>query len=527
MKKLIYLLACVSCVSAAHRAAAQAPGIDWANVYSAYIGYGTCAEPSSDGGYIAGGNYASHFLVFKVDGSGVQQWSRWIYSGTGITTVNALKQTSDNGYIAAGSDFTTSGPDSIGNHGIRDFMVTKLSSTGAATWIKCLGGTGNEEAKSIEPTSDGGYIVAGYTGSNDGDVTGWHGNSDYWVVKLDASGNITWQKTMGGVLYDYATSVVPTSDGGYIVAGYAGSKDGDVTGTHWGGSDDDVWVVKLDASGTVSWQKSYGGSKEDHAYSIRQTTDGGYIVAGSTTSGDGNVSGKHGTSSNQDYWVIKLDATGNLIWQKCLGGSGSGTGAGSGNDVAYAVRQTSDGGYVVAGTVSSGSSTNDDITGYHGATGSDYWVVKLDTAGNIVWQKCLGGSGTEDAQSIAETTDGGYIIAGTTVYSPDGDVSTTYYDYNHPWLVKLGGVTGIEETAGNLSFTLYPNPAGDRVTLDGIPAGSALNITDIAGNSVYSSITGGTPESISTADLANGLYFIRVTNKGAAAGRKLIVNHWH
>lgn len=524
MKKLIYSLTCISALFAAQQATAQAPGIAWKNVYQDYIGYGTSVEQTADDGYIVGGLFASHFLVFKLDNSGAQQWHKWITSGTGVTIVNEVKQTSDNGYIVAGSDFAFSA-DSIGNHGIRDFMVTKLNSSGDATWIKCLGGTSNEEAKSVSPTSDGGYIVAGYTGSSDGQVTGWHGNSDYWVVKLDASGNITWQKAMGGMLYEYATSVIQTSDGGYIVTGYAGSKDGDVTGTHWGGSDDDVWVVKLDATGNIIWQKSYGGSREDHGNSIRQTSDGGYIIAGSTTSNDGNVSGRHGTSyDSQDYWLIKIDATGTLEWQKCLGSAGTGTGAGSGNDIAYSVRQTMDGGYVVAGTVVIGDTTDTDLTGYHGHTGSDYWVVKLNSTGAIGWQKCLGGQGTEDARAIAQTTDGGYIVAGTTLYSPDGDVATSYYSDNHPWIVKLDGVTGIDEAAGTLSFDAYPNPASDLITLANLPMNSTVTISDITGKAIYSVTANGTEEKVSTAGLAKGMYIIQVMNEKAVGNRKLIVN---
>lgn len=524
MKKLIYLLLCISCTMKLQHASAQAPGIDWKYVYSSYLGYGTCAEPTADGGYIAGGTFASHFLVFKLDNSGTEQWNRWISSGTGVTSVNAVKQTSDNGYIAAGTDFAFS-PDSIGNHGIRDFMVTKLNSSGTPSWIKCLGGTSNDEAQSIEQTPDGGYIVAGYTFSNDGDVSGVHWYSDYWVVKLDSAGNINWQKCLGGNNYDYATSVIPTSDGGYAVAGYSGSKDGDVTGTHWGGSDDDVWVVKLDASGNISWQKSYGGSKEDHAYSIRQTADGGYIVAGSTVSSDGDVTGKHGTSyDNQDYWVLKLDATGGLSWQKCLGGSGPGTGAGSGNDLAYSVRQTTDGGYVIGGTVSSNGPTNDDITGYHGTTGSDYWVVKLDATGNITWQKCLGGNGTEDARTAVPTSDGGYIVAGTTINSPDGDVSTSAYGDNHPWLVKLGGATGIGEWQSDFSFELYPNPANDRVVITGASAGAVLEITTLTGELVYNTVASGTTVTIATENWMNGMYLIRITNEKGSSVRKLVVN---
>lgn len=524
MKKLFTIFASIAATCTAQQAQAQAPGISWSNVATSYIGYGLCADKTNDGGCIVGGSYASHFLAFKLDASGNQQWGKYIFSGTGVAGVNDIKQTSDNGYIAAGSDFTGS-TDSIGNHGIRDFMVTKLNSSGVPQWIKCLGGTSNEEATSIAQTSDGGYIVAGYAFSNDNQVSGVHGYSDYWVVKLDASGNITWQKALGGSNYDYANSVIQTSEGGYIVTGYSGSKDGDATGTHWGGSDNDVWVVKLDASGAITWQKSYGGSKDDQGNSIQQTSDGGYIIAGTTTSSDGNITGKHGTSyDNNDYWVIKIDNTGNLTWQKCLGGSGSGTGAGSGNDFAYSVKQTSDGGYVVSGTVSSGTATNDDITGYHGTTGSDYWIVKLDNTGNISWQKCLGGTGTEDARTIVQTADGGYIVTGTTLYSTSGDVNSTDAGNNHPWTVKLkDGVSGIEEASTMAGIGLYPNPASQSLTVSNLPEDASLRITDLTGTLLYSKDHVNPSETVSIDNLASGVYFVQVQSNQHTAARKLVV----
>lgn len=525
MKKLFTILTSVAAACTAQQALAQAPGIQWSNVATSYIGYGLCTDKTSDGGCIVGGTYASHFLAFKLDASGSQQWGKYLFSGVGVSGAYDIHQTSDNGYIAAGTDLVTSGTDSIGNHGIRDFMVTKLDNSGTPQWIKCLGGTSNEEATSIQQTSDGGYIVAGYTGSSDGQVTGTHFYTDYWVVKLDGSGNITWQKTLGGGNYDYATSVIQTSEGGYIVTGYSGSKDGDVTGTHWGGSDNDVWVVKLDASGAITWQKSYGGSKDDQGNSIRQTSDGGYIIAGTTTSHDGDVTGKHGTSyDNNDYWVIKIDNTGTLSWQKCLGGTGSGTGAGSGNDIAYSVKQTSDGGYVVSGTVSSGAATNDDITGYHGTSGSDYWITKLDNTGNISWQKCLGGTGTEDARTIVQTADGGYIVTGTTVYSAAGDVNSSDYSNNHPWTVKLGnGVSGIEEEGVLAGVALYPNPAQQSVTLSNLPDNASLRITDLTGTLLYSNDKVKASQTVSIDKLVSGVYFVQVQSDRHTATRKLVV----
>ncbi len=515
MKSIIYTLACMMWLLVTNDVAAQAPGIQWSHEFPQYIvSLGSVAEQAHDGGYIVGSTFASHFLVFKLDSSGTKVWDRFITSNTGLVFVNAVKPTSDNGYIVAGSDMAA-GSDTLGNHGMRDFMVAKLNDTGGVAWIRDYGGSSNEVANSIEQTSDSGYIVAGFTYSSDSDVTSVHGSADYWVVKLNAGGHIEWQKTYGGSNYDNATSIVPTSDGGYIVAGSAQSKDGDVTGTHWGTSDDDVWVVKLDATGSIVWQKSYGGSGADVANSIRQTSDGGYIVAGNTGSpNDGNVTGRKGGLS--DYWILKLDASGNLSWQKCLGGSKE--------DDAYSIRQISDGNYVIGGTVISDSSNNGDITGYHGITGSDYWVVKMDTTGTIIWEKTLGGTGTEDMRSVTETTDGGFIVAGSTQFSGNGDVNASDPSNIHPWIVKLlGNSTGVPTIANEFSFVAYPNPAHNKLTINNIPLGAVLSLTDITGKRIYRTIAQHMQEQIDVSNLANGTYFIRVEADGEVANGKIVV----
>ena len=220
-------------------------------------------------------------------------------------------------------------------------------------------------AHSIQQTKDGGYIVAGSAESNNGDVTGHHGQSwyaDYWIVKLDSYGNLQWQKSLGGSSYDYSGSIQQTNDGGYIVAGNSQSSDGDVTVNHGGNNYGDYWIVKLDSYGNLQWQKSLGGTNDEALSSIQQTNDGGYIVAGYSDSNNGDVSGNH--STNYDYWIIKLDSIGNLQWQKCLGGTD--------NDKANSIQQTNDGGYIIAG---SSNSNNGDVTGNHG--NNDYWIVKL------------------------------------------------------------------------------------------------------------------------------------------------------
>lgn len=269
-------------------------------------------------------------------------------------------------------------------------IVHGNAQTPTIQWQKSFGGTGNENANSIVQTTDGGYILAGYTSSSNGDVTLNKGGDDYWIVKLNASGTLEWQKTYGGSSDDQAYSVVQTTDGGYIVAGYSYSVDGDIT--NWQG-DKDYWILKLDAMGDIQWQKKYGGDDKETAYSIKQTLDGGYIVAGNSYSYDGVIRPINGDITDfhggVDGWIVKLSSMGTIEWQKCMGGTSV--------DGFYSIEQTADGGYIA--------------TGEYYVYG--YWLVKLDSSGNMQWQKVY--SDTDTAFSVNQTSDGGYIMAGDVV----------------------------------------------------------------------------------------------------------------
>jgi len=351
----------------------------------------------------------------------VISWQKSL-GGSNEEIASSIQQTSDGGYIVAGYSGSTNG-EVTGNHGNGDYWIVKLSSTGDTIWQKSLGGSLSDMANSIQQTSDGGYIVAGYSSSTNGDVTGNHGVYDYWIVKLSSSGTIIWQKSIGGSSQDYTSTIQQTSDGGYIIAGSSQSTNGDVTGNH---GNFDCWIVKLNSSGTLIWQKSLGGSGDDFAYQIRQTSDGGYIVAGVSSSTNGDVTENHG---NEDYWIIKLNSSGVLMWQKSLGGSGT--------DVAYSIQQTSDGGFIVAGYSGSNDS---DVTGNNGS--DDYWIVKLSPVGDTIWQKSLGGSGADVATSIQQTSDGGFIVAGVTS-SNDGDMSGIHHGGIDYCIIKLNSTGNI------------------------------------------------------------------------------------
>ncbi|TAL67075.1 MAG: T9SS type A sorting domain-containing protein [Bacteroidetes bacterium] len=411
---------------------AEEPDILWQKCLGGSNGdNATSIQKTSDGGYIVGGYTTSNngdvsgnhgntdIWVVKLNSNRVIQWQKCL-GGSGneyVESDKSILETSDGGYILAGRTYSNNG-DVSGNHGGQDYWIVKLNSSGVIQWQKCLGGTGNEELYSIQINSDNGYIVAGLAFSNDGDVSGNHGLADYWVVKLNSSGVILWQKSLGGTGSDQGNYINNTSDGGFIVAGQTASNDGDVSGKHGGY---DYWIVKLNSSGNILWQKCLGGNNEEWYPSVLESSDGGFIITGYTTSNDGDVSGNHGQN---DYWVVKLNSSGSIQWQKCLGGSY--------DDYAESIIQTSDEGYIIVGYT---YSNDGDVSGNHGGGKYDAWVVKINNSDVIQWQKCLGGSDYDGIYSIKETINDEYILAGWT-YSNDGDVSGVNGSYDF-WIVKL------------------------------------------------------------------------------------------
>jgi hypothetical protein len=350
------------------------------------------------------------------------EWQRYL-GGSDDDIASSIQQTFDGGYIVAGVTNSNNG-DVTGNHGLTDAWVVKFDGSGNLNWQKCMGGSSEDKGYDIQQTSDRGFIMAGHAYSNDGDATADHGMTDLWIVRLDSSGALQWQNCLGGSEAEQAFSVQQTTDGGYIVAGQSWSDNGDVSNNQGAA---DYWVVRLDSTGSILWRKCWGGSGIDIAHSVVQTSDGGYIVAGYSFSTDGHFSGNIG---GWDSWLVKLEGNGYMQWMKCLGGSGS--------DNISCVQQTSDGGYIVAG---SSNSINGGIEGNHGS--SDIWVVKLKGSGKREWQKCLGGSSYESATSIQQTSDGGYIVAGFTS-SNDGDI-TGNHGLTDAWVVKL-------DDSGNLNW---------------------------------------------------------------------------
>ena len=354
-------------------------------------------QQTTDGGYILAGTWSYdadlyYFWLVKADSDGNEQWNKtfggctdhYVYDYLLYTFEKiAVQQTTEGGYILAAS---TRSYGAVG----RDFWLVKADPEGNEQWNKTFQGNYYDSydiANSVQQTSDGGYILAGYKLSHDAFI--W----DFWLVKTDPDGKEQWNKTYGGWGFDSAYSVQQTSDGGYILTGDTKSLDAD---------DNDFWLVKTDPDGNEQWNKTFGGPYDDFAYSVKQTSDSGYILAGQTISyGVGGI----------DFWLVKTDPDGNEQWNKTFSGTY--------HDVARSVQQTSDGGYILTGHTIS-----------YGAGNGDFWLVKTDSDGNKQWDKTFGGTDRDWAHSVQQTSDGGYILAGyTNSYGAGG---------NDFWLIKVG-----------------------------------------------------------------------------------------
>jgi len=338
----------------------------------------------------------SFLLIFTSFLSLNAQWAT-VYGGSGNDKAYSVKQTSDGGYIVVGE--TSSFGDEDG-----DIWVLKLSSIGAIEWQRAYGGSDYDYAMSIKQTSDGGYIVGGSSFSFGA------GDKDFWILKLSSAGDIEWQRRYGGNEWDHVHSIQQTSDQGYIFAGSTGS---------FGAGSIDFWILKLSSAGDIEWQKTYGGSADDKARSIKQTIDGGYIVSGHTRS-FGLEEDDWGGSSDDDIWILKLFQDGEIEWQKTYGGSG--------DDIAQSIQITMDEGYIVAGWTNS----------FGAAYGDDFWVLKLSSEGDIEWHKIYdGGNDSDKAYAIQQTDDGGYVVVGWT-----NSFSTEYND--DFWVLRLSSEGEIE-----------------------------------------------------------------------------------
>lgn len=436
---------------------AQGPDITWQKLLGGTdTDAGLDIQSTADGGYIIAATSDSYdgdidaplghydFWIIKLDDKGDTEWKN-NYGGTDWEWPKSIKQTTDGGYIAIGFTYSDDG-DVTDFKGLRDAWVIKLDASGTLEWQKSIGGTGPDSGEDILVLNDG-YLMVGFDGGeNNGDLQGMACTGEFWILKLNLSGDILWQKCYGGSGIDYPEKMIPLSNGNFVIAGYTDSDDGEVTGYH---GSYDFWVIAIDPNGNMAWQKALGGSSWDKGFDVLDTGQG-IIVVGETLSQDGDVTGSKGGS---DFWVIKLDYNGDLQWQKSFGGSDE--------DIARSIIDAGNSEYVISGVA---SSADIDVDGNHGS--GDYWVIKIDDNGNLLWNKSMGGSGSELIYSaVMSTSDDGIFFLGYT-NSNNGDVSGLQGD-DDVWIVKLGGIPSATENILNQESVLkiYPNPVHNLETV--------------------------------------------------------------
>ena len=354
--------------------------------------FGYSVKQTTDGGYIltgstnsfGNGNYDVYLI--KTNSQGTEEWNKTL-GGSNQEGGYSVQQTTDGGYIVTGNTY------SYGN-GEYDVWLIKTDSQGIIEWNKTFGGSEYDDGRSVQQTTDGGYIITGKTDSFG------NGGYDVYLIKTNSNGNEEWNKTFGGSNWDVGNSVQQTSDGGYIITGYTFSF-GNVNGQN------DVWLIKTDSNGNEEWNQTFGGSQNEYGSSIQLTTDGGYIITGSTV---------YTENFDGDVLLIKTNSEGIEEWNKTFGGTDFYSGS--------SVQQTTDGGYIISGY------TIVDYNPRWGNSNVDVYLIKTNSNGNEEWNKTFGGNKSDRGHSVQQTTDGGYIITGSTSsfgsFTHDSDI----------WLIK-------------------------------------------------------------------------------------------
>lgn len=466
------------------------------------IDYGNSVLQSSDGGYIIAGiidigsGGVHDFSLIKTNQYGDTIWTKR-YGGYFWDEAYSVAQTSDGGYILVGST------DGFGA-GQHDIYIVKTDSLGSLQWSKTYGGTNEEYGYYGQQTSDGGYIICGFGGI-----------ISMYIIKTDMLGNIVWSNTYNGTYDSGGRCIIETSDGGYAATGFTTASTGD----------GDILLLKMDSNGNTVWCKSYGGTGFDMGSFIQQTSDGGYIITGQTESfGQGA----------DDIYLIKTNSNGNLLWSKVYGDTYY--------DKGYSVKQTNEGGYIICGST------------YPNYTNTSALLIKTNGSGNKVWSKSYGGStSTSSASSVQQTTDGGYIVAGTdslyNIYLIKTDIDgnsgcnqsisniietspitntnnitlqkTSTLTIGNPATQEKKGLTvntlcassDISEISSNTSIYLYPNPTNGRINIQ-IPKQfektKTLEVYDCLGQLLLTKTDNFSDIDISS--LSNGLYFLVLTN---------------
>ncbi|WP_161597202.1 CBM96 family carbohydrate-binding protein [Dyadobacter flavalbus] len=410
------------------------PAVEWDKLQTLTPGFGpypTVACQTTDGGVMiglaAGGNAGSKYFILKLDRKGNKEWEK-TYGGNKDDELKSVIQTSDGGYLIGGqSDSDAGGDKSDSAYSIStDYWIIKITADGTKQWDKTYGGTGSDNLGTAIQTYDGGYLVGGLSTSpaNGIKTENSFGESDCWLIKLDANGNKQWDKTLGGSLRDDVSSIIQVPDGSFIIGC---NSDSEISGNKTAGSKGsyDYWIVKLSASGIKQWDKTYGGNGFDSNPIIVQTEDNGYLLAGDSWSDAGEYKSAPGFGY-YDLWIVKINSEGEKQWDKSYGGNDP--------DLIQSIQPTPDGGFLIGMVYYSDlGDTKADPT----RDLDDNWIIKIDANGTKLWDKNIGGSprSVSTLAGVFTTSDGGYLTTGNSYSNNIGGDKTEVGQ--GVWTVKL------------------------------------------------------------------------------------------
>ena len=520
----------------------QVPEILWQQCYGTSDTDYNFAISSTINGYIIAlevrtgeglTNYHGLYEIWVVatDTTGELIWER-CYGGTNHDAPRKIVKANDDIFYILGGTSSADGDVQSYNHGYADLWVIKINSQGDLLWEKCYGSPGTDEPRDMILTPDGGFVMLARISYAGGDISQYYGSYDNWICKCDSLGNIEWEKTLGNDGLDNCVSMIINSENNIMMIG-AAQKHGGLVECYpdevWG----DVWLVELDLQGNIVSQHCYGGSDYDLGYSIFELNEG-YIFTASVTSNDGDVSGLHGPPGGppngwDDIWVVRLNEQMDIIWQKCLGGF-------NGDSPNY-ITKIENNNIIVFGTT---WSHDGDVSGnhsYQGAYDTDIWAVKLDQDGEIEWQQCYGGWGSErleNPHTILKKDDYNYVIASSSDYSPSYDVQCGAISgvERDAWIfeIDIEDTTEIAELyIEPFNITATPNPAKTWVTFDyELPvyiSEAVLQVTDMKGNMIIA-FTLTTKEGQQVWDIRNiekGVYLYTLKVGTLSKSGKLIV----
>jgi hypothetical protein len=352
------------------------------------------------------------------------------FGGSLEEKINSVVKTADGGMLVFGNTISTNG-DINKTHDQIDMWLTKIDASGMKVWSKTIGGSQNDYGMSIIATSDGNFVIAGYSASNDADIPGNVGLHDFFISKIDPQGNKIWNKNYGFSSHDHAHKIIQTRDGGYFVTGFAeyeGIDGAGGTGNNGAGHEighrnvkhgsGEYLGIKLDSEGNFNWYRYFGGTQNDRVNDVVEANDGGFVMVGYSESTNFDITDNKG---GYDYWVIKIHENGDLHWKHNFGGSGI--------DQAFGISKTDNNSYLIVGKT---NSTDKDVSKNLG--GFDAWVIHLSDHGHLIWEKSFGGSEFDSATTIRKLANGNFGVVGNSRNSFDGKLNKGQNDY---WMFEI------------------------------------------------------------------------------------------